>query len=150
MSNLKEVINELNIIVQSNPLYNSFSEGNIWEIDGKVDIEYPMVWVDAEQNPHNILLGSVEYIVDIYFIDLVYNDSSNELNIKSDTMETAIDLVRFLKEQTELSFYVKDNQYVAQVFTEKFNDTVSGTKLTLTLTVKGSGSKCKNVFTYNG
>lgn len=148
MKTLKNVVESLNSIVQSNVLYNTFGEGQVFEIDGEVDIEYPMIWVDCETNTHNILNSSVVFNIDIWFIDLVNDDEKNEINIKSDTMESAIDLVKFLKDNfNDLGFYVVDGQYVAQSFTEKWNDKVSGTKLTLPITIKGSGSSCKNIFT---
>jgi hypothetical protein len=98
MKTLKQIITRLNQIVSTNELYKSFGEGNIWEMDTKQQ-KYPAIWVDAETNAHLINNSSVIYNIDIWFIDLVYNDESNELNIKSDTMQSAIDLTVFLKEK---------------------------------------------------
>ena len=85
--------------------------------------------------------------MDIWFVDLVFDDESNELSIKSDTLETAIDFVKFLKQNTDsLDFYIKDGNWQALSFSEKWNDKVSGCKLTVQLTLKGAGSSCNNIF----
>ena len=146
MKNLKSVINQIKSIVSTNQLYKSCGEGNIWEFDTKTNI-YPAIWIDAETNLHQINNGSVVIILDIYFIDLVYSDEVNELSIKSDTLESAVDFTTFLQNNfSELNFYVKDGSYTAQVFSEKWTYKVAGTKLTLNVTLKGSGSNCNNIY----
>jgi hypothetical protein len=146
MKTLKHVVTTLKDILSTNELFNECREGNIWEFDTKT-VKYPVTWIDVESNPHSIQKSSIQYTFDIYFIDLVYNDESNELNIKSDTMEAAIDFSMFLKNNLEaLDFYVMDNFYSAQSFTEQWTDKVSGTKLTINITIKGAGSICKNIY----
>jgi len=147
MATLKEVINKINEIVSNNPIYNQFGDGNIWEVDGNSDIQYPLVWVDYETIPHNIADQSITLNVDIWFVDLVFDDESNELDIKSNTLETAIDFTKYLKENyNNLDFYVREGTSQALSFSEKWNDKVAGTKLTLPITIKGAGSRCKNIF----
>lgn len=144
---LKEVVNKIKEIVDASPIYKEFGEGQIFEIDGKTN-QYPVVWLDSEVTPHNITSSSVQLNFDIWFIDLVYSDESNELQIKSDTLDSAIDFVRVLKDSYEsLSFYATDNNtFTAQTFTEKWNDSVAGTKLSIQINLPGAGSICKNIF----
>lgn len=147
MATLKSVIEQIQSIVGTNPLYKSVGEGNIWEFDTKTNV-FPAIWIDAETNIHQINNGSVVFIIDVYFIDLVYNDEVNELVIKSDTFESAQDFVVFLQNNfNNLDFYVKDGNYSAQVFSEKWTDKVSGTKLTLNVTLKNKSNNCNNIFT---
>lgn len=147
MTTLKEIVNKIKEIVNTNPLYNSVGDGNIWEIDGNTDIQYPLIWLDYETTPHIINNGSITINMDIWFVDLVFDDESNELQIKSDTLESAVDFVKFLKNNSNtLDFYIKDGNWNALSFSEKWNDKVSGCKLTVQLTLKGAGSTCNNIF----
>ena len=147
MATLKEIVNKIKDIVTSNPLYNSTGDGNIWEVDGNINIKYPLIWLDYETNPHIINNGSVTINMDIWFVDLVFADESNELQIKSDTLESAVDFVKFLKQNTDsLNFYIKDGNWNALSFSEKWNDKVSGCKLSIQITSKGAGSTCNNIF----
>lgn len=147
MATLKTIVETLTTIINNNPIYNQVGDGNIWEVDGNTDIKYPLVWLDYETVPHTINNSSVTINMDIWFVDLVFDDESNELQIKSDTLESAIDLVMFLKENYDsLGFYIMDGNWSAQTFSEKWNDKVSGTKLSVKLTIKGAGSQCKNIY----
>lgn len=147
MSTLKNVIEKLKDIGNSNPIYNQVGDGQIWEVDGNSDIKYPLMWYDYETTPHLINNQTVTLNMDIWFVDLVFDDESNELQIKSDTLESAIDFVKFIKENYDsLDFYVKDGNWSALSFSEKWNDKVSGCKLSLEITLKGAGSSCSNIF----
>lgn len=144
--NLKDIVNRIGEIVASNPIYNYFGEGSAWEIDSKT-IQYPAIWIDAENTPHNLYNNVKKLNIQIYFFDLVEKDEDNELQIKSDTLETANDFVNFLMEnRDDLDFYVEDGNFSAQCFTEKFNDEVSGCVLSLTITTSSQGTICKNIF----
>ena len=148
MNSLEKIVDKIEEIIDNNLIYNSFGEGNIWELEGNTNISYPMVWLDADTIPHNIQEGMITYNFDVYFLDLVDADESNELRIKSDTMRSAIDFVKYLKTIQE-DFYIQDDKTVnAQVFTEQWNDKLSGTKLTIAIDSRGSGDSCKNIFTY--
>lgn len=146
MSSLKTVVNTIKSIVESNPIYNQFGDGNIWEVDGNSNISYPLTWIDYETTPHVINNHYVTVNMDIYFVDLVLKDESNELDIKSDTLESAIDFVKFLSSSKDLGFTVLNGSYVTQTFSERWNDQVAGNKLSISLTIKGAGSKCKNIY----
>ena len=144
---LKSIITTIKDLIDSNPLYNAFGEGNIWELDAKTDIKYPLVWIDYESNSHVINNGSLTLNFDVWFCDLVFDDESNELSIQSDTLETAIDFVKTLKaNDNALGFYTKDGNFTAQLFSEQWNDKLAGTKLSIQVTVIGAGSDCNNIF----
>lgn len=152
MSNLNSTISKIQEICESNPLINTFKEGDIWDIVGNTNINYPLVWLDAQTLQHSINVGSVTYGFEIWFLDLVDKDIDDNLKIKSDQMEVAIDFTRFLKSNyRNLDFEILEETVSGNTVTENIGsdpspDIVAGFKLSLNVIVKGSGSVCKNIF----
>lgn len=146
MATLKSVIEKIQEIVSTNAIYKTFGNGDLWEIDSKT-LNYPVIWVNDQTSPHSINKSSIDLKLDILFFDKVYSDESNELQIKSDTLESAIDFVNFLKNNfNELDFYIKEGNSSVINFTEKWNDKVSGCVLSIIITLKGAGSTCSNMY----
>lgn len=152
MGSLKNTINKIEEIINSNVLINTFGEGDVWDIIGNTNIKYPLVWLDAQSLQHTIGIGSVIYGFDIWFLDLIDKDVDTTLQVKSDQMEVAIDFTRALKSNyRKLDFEILEESVIGSTVTEQVGenptpDIVAGFKLTLNVLVKGSGSECKNIF----
>lgn len=148
MGTLKQIVDKLNQIASSSPLFHTFGDGNPWEITA-AERKYPMIWVDTDMNMHNISDSFIKFNIVVWFMDRVNADESNELQIKSDTFESALDYIKILKDNLSiLKFDIKDQDIVAQTFTEFYDDNLSGTKVSFSITRKGAGSSCnsKNQF----
>ena len=131
---------------------NSVVVGNSWEIATKT-INYPLLFVDTLLKDHQYNNGSVTFSVDLYFIDTVYDDESNEDYVLSDMTTLCLDFINHFKDNFELyGFWINKDINTTinfQQFTEQFDDKVSGVKCSLEIKVPDGGNECENVFKNN-
>jgi len=120
--------------------------GDPWEVEATAR-KYPLCVLDANLKPHLYTNGMRKYKIDVYFVDVVKGDESNELNILSDMMEVGLAFLDYLKEQ-EIYYWSKGDVNFYS-FTEKWDDKVSGIKIELEIIVEDDGNPCKNVFIKN-
>ena len=89
----------------------------------------------------------MNYNIDIYIIDLLKSDKSNELFIISDTDRIAQDMITFLRDNfDEYGFYSQLGVTNLQHISENFNDDVAGTKFTLSITIPDGNDACESIF----
>ena len=112
--------------------------------------KYPLCIIDPLYKPHTYQNGLLNLKIDLYFVDLIYQDRSNELDVSSDMVSTAIPYVNYLRDkEDELGFYFrKDTGTIInfEVFTMRWADFVSGVKITLDISIPDDGSLCSNFY----
>ena len=123
--------------------------GDPWEIEA-VARKYTLMVLDINLKPHTWQAGMVVLKCDLYLLDLVYEDESNELDVLSNMAHIGIDYVNHLTDNiTKYGFYVRKNTnevITFQSFTEKFDDKVAGVLFNLEIIIPDDNNQCENIF----
>jgi len=124
--------------------------GDVWEVEA-VARKYPLLVIDPHLKNHTYQNGLFKLRLDLYMVDLVLDDESNELEVLSNMTGYMIQYLNYLRDHLEdYGFYFrKDLNTVInlQTFTEKWDDSVSGVKAEIDIMVPDDGNLCKNIWT---
>jgi len=144
---LNQILAQLRLIADNHQLINGYGEGDIWEIATSGDTAYPLMWTTIENVQISTTEKSETYNFSLYFMDVVKNGEVNETEVLSDQLSTAKDVLAQLKHPSyEWSF--ESNNSSLEDFTERFLDSVSGWKMTVSLKLPFDSNRC--VIPYDG
>jgi hypothetical protein len=124
---------------------NEVFTGSIWDVD-KTKRNYPLLVIDPFPIPDNYTSGLYTLNVDLWFMDLIYDDNSNEQEVISDMILTCIDYINILRLRNNEYIRIRKDNINISKFTEKFDDIVSGVKVSVKVDIPDGGNRCKNIF----
>jgi len=75
-------------------------------------------------------------------MDLVHKDERNELEVLSDTLQMATDVVAQLRNPIYEDWFIVGDNVTFEDFTERFNDEVSGYKIDISLILSEQFNLC--------
>ena len=123
--------------------------GDVWEVEA-VARKYPLMVIDPHLKNHTYQNGLFKLKADVYMVDLVYDDESNELEVLSDMTGYMIQYINYLSDNLNTyGFYVRKDVgdiINLQTFTEVWDDSVSGVKAEITIAIPDDGNLCKVIF----
>jgi hypothetical protein len=121
---LSNLISKIKSLSENHPMIKTFGEGDIYDyVDNGGEIQYPVLWVVIQ--PSNYNRGNMNYNLLLLFADLLIEDKSNVLQVQSDELQVAIDLISKLKLDSTYNFNVSDNVSI-EFFEERFDDFTAG------------------------
>ena len=124
--------------------------GDIWEISLETNELYPLMHV----NPINAVAATHQMTLNfqIFIMDLVFNDESNEQEVLSDCLSICNDLIGTLKngeslylsnvDQGENAAYFTEGDVTIEPFTERFDNSVTGWVFTLPIVIENNYNTC--------
>jgi hypothetical protein len=123
--------------------------GDIFDIDLEKNTLYPLMHL----NPVNVTTRRTElvYNFQVFIMDLVEPDGSNEQEVYSDVLQICIDIIGILsnsKWQAQLALdinapvYFAEGDYTLEPFKERFDQSVTGWVFNLGITVQNSFQTC--------
>jgi|TARA_R110000803_G_scaffold92382_2_gene159858 hypothetical protein len=124
--------------------------GDIWEIDLEKNTLFPLMHV----NPINAVAATHQMTLNfqIFIMDLVFNDESNEQEVLSDCLSICNDLIGTLKngeslylsnvDQGENAAYFTEGDVTIEPFTERFDNSVTGWVFTLPIVIENNYNTC--------
>jgi hypothetical protein len=110
------------------------SKGDIWEMDLEKNTLYPLMHI----NFLNVQASKSQMIYNfqVFVMDLVEEDESNEQDVLSDTLQICTDIIATFKsgeslylynaEHGEEARYFVDDDFTIEPFTERFDNSVTG------------------------
>lgn len=129
--------------------FNEADYGSPWDIEEKAR-KYPLLFIDPHLKTNTWQHGVLKCRMDIYVMDLVYQDDSNEKETLSNMISFGTQYINHLTAHLDdYGFYIrKNNQQTInfQTFTEKFDDYVTGARFEITIDIPDDGSLCENIF----
>lgn len=129
---LSELVKNLKDIQEAHPMIRAFGEGDIYDyVDNGGEIQYPVLWVVMK--PCQYSTSAIRYRLVLLFADLLTEDKSNRLQIQSDQMLVALDVLAKLKLNTAYSFNPSTNASL-EFFQERFDDFTAGVTVDLEIT----------------
>ena len=124
--------------------------GDIWMIDLEKNTLFPLMHI----NPINAVAGTHQMTLNfqIFIMDLVFNDESNEQEVLSDCLSICNDLIGTLKNgeslylsgasQGESPAYFTEGDVTIEPFTERFDNSVTGWVFTLPIVIENNYNTC--------
>jgi len=124
--------------------------GDIFDIDLEKNTLYPLMHL----NPVNVTTRRTElvYNFQVFIMDLVEPDGSNEQEVYSDVLQICIDIIGILSNsqfQAQLSLdinapvYFAEGDFTLEPFKERFDQSVTGWVFNLGITVQNSFQTCE-------
>lgn len=124
---LSELVAKLKAIQEAHPMIRTFGEGDIYDyVDNGGEIEYPVFWTVVRPSTYRGTM--IQYNLVLLFADLLTEDKSNRLQIQSDQMLVALDVLGKLKLDTAYSFNPSTNATL-EFFQERFDDFTAGVSI---------------------
>lgn len=124
---LNQLINQIKTLSENHPMINTFGEGDIYDyVDNGGEINYPVMWV-VQQN-HSYTNNAMQYSLQFVFADLLLEDKSNRLQLQSDQMQVAMDILSKLKLDNTYEFSISNNITI-ETFQERFDDFTAGVSM---------------------
>lgn len=138
---LNQIVSQLNTIANNHAQIQTFGFGDVWEISTSGDIQYGLMWVTLEGVEVSTREKAEYYNFSLLFMDAVKNGEVNELEVLSDQLSIAKDVLATLKNPT-YDWTFEDNVSTLEDFTERFVDSVSGWKLNIRLKLPFTSDRC--------
>jgi hypothetical protein len=129
---LVDLIKKIQDIQEAHPMIRTFGEGDIYDyVDNGGEIQYPVLWTVVKPSLYNGT--TLRYRLVLLFADLLTEDKSNRLQIQSDQMMVALDVLSKLKLDQSYSFNTAP-QATMDLFQERFDDFTAGVSIEIEIT----------------
>lgn len=136
---LVQLIDTFKLIATEHSMLNSFFQGHPFEITEKTVLNYPLLVVDIL--PVQFDLQTIQYNFRVFVTDLVYEDRSNQLEVKSDSLRTIWDIVNMLGSENVFDLVVTTKDVIP--FDDSFlTDNVAGFYLDIGIITPQTSSYC--------
>ncbi len=144
------VIDTLKCVGEQHLNIHTVTSGDIWEIDLEKNTLFPLFHI----NPVNVTVGmnTRTFNFQLFVMDLVEPDESNEQEVLSDCLEIMNDIIAIYKhgeilysydaEAGEEQRYFIDNDFTIEPFTEEFDNAVTGWVMSFAITVENELNSC--------
>lgn len=145
-----QVIKQLEDFTSAHKQLKTFGNGNLWEVvqhNQLTNFDYPLLWVNDQ--PASMGSGDFTWNFQVLVMDIVRKDESNENEVKSDCVQILIDLVSYFEQLNTTLNNVNWNQVQliksgsVDMFTERFEDELSGATLNLGLRFPQNYNYCE-------
>tara|TARA_R100000697_G_scaffold43068_1_gene56117 strand:- start:331 stop:822 length:492 start_codon:yes stop_codon:yes gene_type:complete len=143
------VIDTLKALGEKHNQIKTTTVGDIFDIDLEKNTLYPLMHL----NPLSVNTRRTElvYNFQVFIMDLVNDDNSNEQEVYSDVLQMCVDVISILtnsKWQAQLQLdidapvYFAEGDYTIEPFTERFNQAVTGWVFTISVVVENTFQTC--------
>lgn len=119
--NLKNSLSFINTVYQNHPLINDSWVGDIYDINGRKNIKYPVASVtatDVTTQAHSIV-----YTLYLYYADRLTKDRSNTVDVQTIAVNTLREVINYLQNTGE-AFEIQSTTIT--LFEQKFQDECAG------------------------
>lgn len=129
---LVDLVQKLKTIQEEHPMIRTFGEGDIYDyVDNGGEIRYPVLWTVVKPSLYNGT--TLRYDLVLLFADLLTEDKSNRLQIQSDQMLVALDVLAKLKLDNSYTFNTAPQASI-EFFQERFDDFTAGVSIDIQIT----------------
>ena len=143
------IIDKLKDIGGKHHQISTVTTGDIFDIDLQKNTKYALMHI----NPVNVVTAryGLTYNFQIFVMDLVEPDNSNEQQVYSSVLQICVDLISIFRNSVYQSpgdndindpIYFTDGDYTLNPFTERFDQAVTGWVFQLGVNVDNSFQTC--------
>ena len=143
------VIDTLKALGEKHNQIKTTTVGDIFDIDLEQNTLYPLMHINSLSV--NTKRTELVYNFQVFIMDLVNDDNSNEQEVYSDVLQMCVDVISILtnsKWQAQLQLdidapvYFAEGDYTIEPFTERFNQAVTGWVFTISVVVENTFQTC--------
>lgn len=136
--NLYEICNALQEIALQKPNINYVGEGDIYDLNTLPNLKYGVFFIT--QTNHTISEDTTDFELTLYYIDRLFQDKSNTLEVHSTGLQVLTSIINTLNiEYPNLNINYDIN---ATTFVHKFSDYCAGVYAQVTITVDNNIGIC--------
>lgn len=122
-------------LAKAQEIINSSAAGtDIYSINGQTVRDYPMLYI-SPTGYHQVKENTTRFQLTLYYLERLLNDSSNEMDILSVSIEQLKNLIRGIKKIEGVVSVDDEYQIVNWTDTENFNDRLAGAYATIVVEV---------------
>ena len=141
MATLNTVVEGLSRIRAAHTQLNTFYFGDAWEFATSGATSYPAMVVSLDKV--ELVRRTTDLTMSIYLMDKVRNGESNETEVLSDMISVGKDIRSEIR-HPDWTWNVQNEQSISvETFTEKFDDVVTGCKLTIVFQLVTPDDTCQ-------
>ena len=144
------VIDTLKNLGEEHQQISTTTTGDIFSLDLEKNTKYPLMHI----NSVNVTTRRTElvYNFQIFIMDMVKNDDSNEQEVYSEILSICVDIISIMSNsqwqaQTKLDLdapvYFTEGDFTLEPFTERFDQAVSGWVFQLPIAVENNFQSCE-------
>lgn len=141
---MKRTLNQINELLEgiatAHQQINSYGIGDLYDLVANGAVTYPLMFTVI--NPGQIQGKQMSLNLSLLFMDLVHKDQHNELEVLSDQLQIATDVVAQLRAPLYEDWFMVGDSVSFEDFTERFNDEVAGYKIDITLNLSEQFNLC--------
>lgn len=135
---LYNIVEKLKNIAITKPNINYVGEGDIYDLNSLPNIDYGVFYIT--QSNHSQSQDTTTYNLTLYYIDRIFQDKSNTLNVQSTGIQVLTTIVNTFEYSTEVVVNY-DMDYTT--FTHKFSDLCAGVYCNLSISVDNELGICE-------
>lgn len=134
---LKELINTIIKVAKKQPNIGYVAEGDIFELNALPNIDYSVIYIT--QTNHSVNADTIEYNINLFYVDRLFNDKSNRLEIQSHGINVLTNLINVLT-----NYYDVDVELPLSftTFTQRFVDECAGVFCNIKITTESEMGIC--------
>ena len=139
-----QIIDTFRAFADAHTQISEFGTGDLWEIvqhNKLTDFSYPLLFM--VDKPASLGDGEITLSFDLLVMDKAVEDFENE--VKSDTLLTLLDCVAYFEKlyDDDWQFVTVQKSGTSERFTERFDDTVTGWTMTISLKMPLQYDECQ-------
>lgn len=134
---LKELIEKIKTIARKQHNIGYVGEGDIYTLNSMPNIDYSVIFI-TQQN-HSITADLCEYNINLFYVDRLFGDDGNRLDIQSHGITVITNIINQLTSTIDV-----DVEYPVSftTFTQRFSDECAGVFATLKITTDNEIGMC--------
>lgn len=139
MVTLNQINKAFSDIAIAHKQINTYGMGDIWEVESSGTIRYPLMW--AQPATSRFEKNTYISVWDIFVMDILHKDESNETDALSDLELIALDIIALLKDN-DYTFNLNTDSITLDKATEQLTNYVAYVKFTIELQIPAPNDRC--------
>ena len=138
---LKQVINRIQGIAENHGMLKSFYQGDPWELEHQERGHTEYACLLLQMTAVSLQKGQTRLDFSFYFMDQVTAEEHNELDVLSDMLQVAQDVVAQLRDPVYEDWLVSDTNS-GVFFVERFESSTAGLRVDVAVIIEDPGDRC--------
>ena len=118
---------------------NQFLHLTQWDEEAKENVYTTALLVPQQSNINNT---QIDLVFNLFIVDLLNSDRSNQRDVFDDTLSIVQDFVAYFSDNNCIDWNIENNATVQPITEKPFDDVLSGWMLTFTVNIPFSKSIC--------
>lgn len=134
---LKELIDTIIKVAKKQPNIGYVNEGDIFELNSLPNIDYSVIYIT--QTNHSVNADTIEYNINLFYVDRLMNDKSNRLEVQSHGINVLTNIINVLS-----NYYDVDVELPLSftTFVQRFVDECAGVFANIKITTESEMGIC--------